>query len=56
VKPFQRWGIDFIGKCPKTQRGNQWILVAIDYATTWTIAKATPDAIAETVADLSTRK
>jgi hypothetical protein len=51
VKPFQRWGIDFVGKCPKTQRGNQWILVAVDYATSWTIAKATPDATAETVAD-----
>jgi flagellar biosynthesis GTPase FlhF len=51
AKPFQRWGIDFIGKCPKTQRGNQWILVAVDYATSWTIARATPDATAETVAN-----
>jgi len=41
---IQRWGIDLIGLLPKTQRGNRWIITAIDYATGWPVAKAVPNA------------
>ena len=51
IQPFQRWGLDLIGRLPTTMNGNRWIITAIDYATGWPIAKAIPatteDAIAE---------
>jgi transposase InsO family protein len=50
TRPFQRWGIDFIGICPTTPHGNRWILTAIDVATGWPLAKAVPEADEETVA------
>lgn len=50
--PFERWGIDFVGPItPKTHStGCEYILVATDYATKWTEAKATRDNTAATVA------
>ena len=51
IEPFQRWGIDLIGRLPKTKDGNRWILTAIDYATGWPIAKAIPNATEETIAE-----
>lgn len=48
---FDRWGLDLIGKCPKTKRGNIWIAVAVDYVTKWPVARALPDATAETLAE-----
>ena len=51
VAPFERWGIDFIGRLPTTKKGNRWILVAIDHATKWPIAKAVPVATEEVVAN-----
>ena len=55
IQPFQRWGIDLIGRLPKTIYGNKWIITAVDYATGWPIAKAIPvateDAIAEFIYD-----
>ena len=50
ARPFERWGIDFIGRMPATKQGNRWILTAIDHATGWPIAKAMPEATAEAVA------
>lgn len=50
ARPFERWGIDFIGQMPLTKKGNRWIITAIDYGTNWPIAKALPDATAESVA------
>ncbi|KZZ95139.1 Ribonuclease H-like protein [Ascosphaera apis ARSEF 7405] len=50
LRPFDRWSIDFIGRLPKTPNGNCWIITAIDYATGWPLAKALPDATAETTA------
>jgi hypothetical protein len=51
IQPFQRWGIDLIGRLPNTMNGNRWIITAIDYATGWPIAKAIPVASEEAIAD-----
>jgi hypothetical protein len=51
IEPFQRWGIDLIGRLPRTKEGNCWIITAIDYATGWPIAKAVKDATKETIAE-----
>jgi hypothetical protein len=51
LRPFARWGIDFVGPLPKTPSGNKWLLVAIDYVTKWPIAKAVKTATSEAVAD-----
>ena len=51
IQPFQRWGIDLIGRLPITMHGNRWIITAIDYATGWPIAKAIPKADEEAIAD-----
>lgn len=51
IQPFQRWGIDLIGRLPKTMDGNRWIITAIDYATGWPIAKAIPKATEEAIAE-----
>jgi len=42
--PFDRWRLDFVGPLPLTARGNQYILVGIDYFTKWPIARAVPTA------------
>ncbi|KAG2190783.1 hypothetical protein INT47_012934, partial [Mucor saturninus] len=47
---FSRWHLDFIGELPTTINGNRWILVAVDYATNWPIARAVPDATGEAIA------
>ena len=49
TQPFDRWGLDLIGKLPKTEGGNIWIITAVDYATRWPVARAVPDADAETI-------
>jgi len=51
LKPFTRWGLDFIGVLPKTKRGNRWLLVAVDHATDWPVVKAVPEATEEAVAE-----
>ena len=48
---FSRWHLDFIGELPTTINGNRWLLVAVDYATNWTIARAVPDATGEAIAN-----
>ena len=40
--PFYQIGIDFVGPLPKTEKGNRYIIVAIDYFTKWPEAKAVP--------------
>jgi hypothetical protein len=34
-----------------TLNGNKWIIIAIDYATGWLVAKAIPDATNEAIAE-----
>ena len=48
--PLERVAIDLLGPLPKTDSGNQWILVVGDYCTKWMEAYALPDATASTVA------
>jgi hypothetical protein len=39
-EPFYQIGIDFVGPLPVTEKGNKYIIVAIDYFTKWAKAKA----------------
>lgn len=48
--PFQRLGIDLLGPFPKSRCGNRWIVVSVDYATTYVETKAIPDSSAEQIA------
>ncbi len=48
--PMERVAIDLLGPLPKTESGNQWILVIGDYCTKWMEAFPLPDAKASTVA------
>ena len=48
---FSRWHLDFVGELPTTANGNRWLLVAVDYATNWTIARAVPDATGQAIAN-----
>ena len=50
LEPFERWGIDFIGILPTTEKGNRWIITAIDHATRWCVARALKDATYEEIA------
>ena len=40
--PFYQIGIDFVGPLPRTEKGNRYIIVAMDYFTKWPEAKAVP--------------
>jgi transposase InsO family protein len=49
--PFERWGLDFVGKLAQSKRGNNYIITAIDYASRWLVAKAVKHADESTVID-----
>jgi len=52
ARPFEKWAIDFVGPLPLSADDHkQWILTAIDFATSWPVAKAVKDATDEAVAD-----
>ena len=38
--PFDRWGLDFVGRLSETRNGNKFIITAIDYASRWLVARA----------------
>ena len=42
VRPFERVGLDTLGPFRRSQQGNVKIIVATDYMTRWSIAKAVP--------------
>ncbi|CAG8591496.1 5231_t:CDS:1 [Paraglomus occultum] len=50
IGTMKKWGIDLIGPLPRTIKGNQYLVVSIDYLTKWPEAKAIGDKRAETVA------
>ncbi len=50
VEPFYQIGIDIVGPLPITDKGNKYIVVAVDYFTKWPEAKAIPEATAKEVA------
>ena len=47
--PFDRWGIDFVGRVTESKNKNNYIITAIDYATRWLVAKAVKRATEEAV-------
>lgn len=49
--PMERVGVDVLGPFPVTERGNRYILVAMDYFTKWPEAYAIPDQSAATTAE-----
>ena len=49
--PFERVGVDIM-KMPLTERGNQYVIVFMDYLTKWVEAYATEDQTSETIARL----
>ena len=49
-EPFYQIGIDIVGPLPRTEKGNRYIVVAVDYLTKWSEAKALGEATAENVA------
>ncbi|UYV65069.1 hypothetical protein LAZ67_3003037, partial [Cordylochernes scorpioides] len=48
--PFQRVGIDLLGRFPISHLGNKWIIVCTDYLTRYAITRALPSADAQQVA------
>ena len=50
-EPMQRLGVDVLGPLPLTERGNRYILAAVDYFTKWPEAYALKDQEAETIVD-----
>lgn len=49
--PMERVGVDILGPFPTTDRGNRYVLVAMDYFTKWPEAYAVPDQSASTTAE-----
>ncbi|UYV77009.1 hypothetical protein LAZ67_14002807, partial [Cordylochernes scorpioides] len=40
TSPFQRVGMDLLGRFPKSDNGNKWIIVCTDYLTRFAVTKA----------------
>jgi putative transposase len=50
LRLFEQFSIDYVGPLPKSERGNQYILVAVEHFTRWPLALACPDATGITTA------
>jgi hypothetical protein len=53
--PFERVAIDIAGLFPENDRGNRYLLVAMDYFMKWPEVHAIPNQEASTVADVLVR-
>ena len=51
LRPFQHIGIDVQGPLPVTEKGNWYIVVAVDWLTKWPEAVAVQEADAQTIAE-----
>lgn len=49
--PMERVAVDVVGPLPRSDKGNRYVLSAIDYFTKWPEGYALPDQEAETVVD-----
>jgi hypothetical protein len=49
--PFERIAIDIAGPFPESDRGDQYLLIAMDYFTKWPEVYAIPNEEASMVAD-----
>jgi transposase InsO family protein len=54
--PFERWGLDFVGRLVESKRKNNYIITAIDYASRWLVAKAVKQADESSVIDFLFRE
>ncbi|GFX71626.1 transposon Tf2-11 polyprotein [Trichonephila clavipes] len=54
--PFQRVGIDLLGRFSGSTKGNKWIIVCVDYLSRFTVTKALPTAEAEEVTKFITEE
>ena len=50
--PFRRWSVDCIGPLTETVNGNRYIVLLMDSFARWSVAEATPDIKAGTIAKL----
>ena len=50
--PLERVAMDILGPLPRTERGNQYIVIVTDYFTKWVEAYSLPDIKAKTVASV----
>ncbi|UYV72847.1 hypothetical protein LAZ67_10000976 [Cordylochernes scorpioides] len=50
ARPFQRVGIDLLGRFPVSNNGNKWIVVATDYLSRYAMTRAISNGSAEEVA------
>ncbi|UYV72561.1 hypothetical protein LAZ67_9003705, partial [Cordylochernes scorpioides] len=49
ARPFQKIGIDLLGRFPTSNDGNKWTVVATDYLTRYAMTKAIPNGSSEEV-------
>jgi hypothetical protein len=49
--PFEKITIDVAGPFPRSDQGNRYVLIAMDYFTKWAEAYTTPNQDASTVAE-----
>jgi len=40
---MKKWGVDTVGPLPRTQSGNEYSVVAVDYLTKWPEARVLKD-------------
>ena len=48
---FDRWGVDVVGLLPLTPKGNQYIIVAVEYLSKWQEAKVVTEANALSISN-----